>query len=86
MMIIILMSLNKFSQFCSAETYQSHTKSICQEEKYSANGETHKQKWQEIIQSTHKKQSNLSHDEQIILNAIAKHENVPRKKPEFQVI
>jgi hypothetical protein len=94
-MMSILMSLNKFSQFFSAETYPSHTKSICQEEKDSAKGfepcppankESLKQtKWQDNIQSMHKNQISLSGDEQMIINAIAKCENVPRKKQQFQV-
>jgi len=85
-----------FSHCCSAETYPAHTKCVSEEEKYSAKGFVprpsankgeHKQKkWQDIIQSVHKNQSGLSRDEQIIINAIVKHDNVPRKKPKFQVI
>ncbi|GFG38173.1 hypothetical protein Cfor_04827 [Coptotermes formosanus] len=78
----------------SAETYPAHTKCVSEEEKYSAKGfvprpsahkgEYKQKKWQDNIQSLHKNQSSLSHDEQTILNAIVKRENVPRKKSKFQ--
>lgn len=78
----------------SAETYPAHTKCVSEEEKYSAKGfvprpsaqkgEYKQKKWQDIVQSLHKNQSSLSHDEQIIINAISKRENVPRKKSKFQ--
>jgi hypothetical protein len=86
----------KVFPFYSAETYPAHTKCVSEEEKYSAKGfvprpsaqkgEYKQKKWQDIVQSLHKNQSSLSHDEQIIINAISKRENVPRKKSKFQVI
>jgi hypothetical protein len=81
-MLSILMSLNKFFQFCSARLHLSHTKDRCKEEK----GTLKQKKWQDTIQSMHKNQSSLSRDERMILNSIAVHENVPKTKQQFQVI
>jgi len=92
----ILKSIYKFVSFSSAETYPAHTKCVSEEEKYSAKGfvsrpsankgEIKQKKWQDIIQSLQENQKNLTHDEQTILNAIVNRENVPRKKPKFQVL
>lgn len=78
------------------DEYKGHTKCISEEEKYGGDGfkappnrnkgEKKQQAWVEIVQATMESAGKfLQPAARNLLQALTKHENVPRKKPKFLV-
>uniref|UniRef100_A0A1E1WN33 Uncharacterized protein n=1 Tax=Pectinophora gossypiella TaxID=13191 RepID=A0A1E1WN33_PECGO len=71
--------------------YESHTKCITEEERYSGKGFMAKEKkgerkqntWVEMVQSVLDEQKNIPGNVQRIIETVSKHNNTPRKKPKF---
>nr|CAD7256523.1 unnamed protein product [Timema shepardi] len=74
------------------ETFAQHRQCISEAEKYSAKGTKHldnkgrvkQQEWIDTLNGLLEKKTNLLPEEKQLLQAIAKHDNVPRKKKKFQ--
>nr|CAD7428175.1 unnamed protein product [Timema monikensis] len=87
-----LESLLLFHSLISGETFVQHRQCISEAEKYSAKGTKHlenkgrvkQQEWIDTLNGVLAKKTNLLPEEKQLLQAIAKHENVPRKKKKFQ--
>lgn len=73
------------------QDYESHTKCITEEERYSGKGFVSKEKkgekkqntWVEMLQSVLDEQPNAPANVLRIIETVSKHNNTPRKKPKF---
>nr|CAD7586244.1 unnamed protein product [Timema genevievae] len=74
------------------DTFTQHRQCISEAEKYSAKGTKHldnkgrvkQQEWIDTLNAVLDKKTNLLPEEKQLLQAISKHDNVPRKKKKFQ--
>ncbi|XP_013185095.1 cell growth-regulating nucleolar protein [Amyelois transitella] len=85
-----LSCMDCFKDFLGTD-YESHTKCITEEERYSGKGFMAKEKkgekkqtaWVEMVQSVLDEQKNLTGNVRRIIETVSKHNNTPRKKPKF---
>ncbi|XP_017792332.1 PREDICTED: cell growth-regulating nucleolar protein [Habropoda laboriosa] len=75
------------------EEYIAHTKCVTEAERYGGKdyvpkaninkGEKKQQEWLNIVNNVLNSQTNLSKSERTFLNALSRHENIPRKRTKF---
>ncbi|XP_066995086.2 uncharacterized protein C16C10.8 [Anabrus simplex] len=75
------------------QEYEKHTKCITEDEKYSGKdftpkpqsckGSLKQEAWIQFVREIRQTELNLTKSESNLLDAVAKYENIPRKKPQF---